>query len=100
MRREDYFPAGWESGIYQGKMFHLPEMINSTILYYNKDLFDEVGLDVNAPYNYRRTRRLRRSYQSTGTRWKLFVNGICAMVYSGKSIFLDLGLWGNSVELR
>jgi len=42
---DDYWPALLESAMYQGDVYGFPRDIGLEVLYYNKDIFDEVGLD-------------------------------------------------------
>lgn len=41
----DYWPALLESAMYNGSVYGLPRDISVDVLYYNKDIFDEVGVD-------------------------------------------------------
>ena len=41
----DYWPALLESAMYEGSVYGFPRDIGLEVLYYNKDIFDEVGLD-------------------------------------------------------
>ena len=41
----DYFPIAVESAKYKGKVYILPMELNLTVLFYNKKLFKEAGLD-------------------------------------------------------
>jgi multiple sugar transport system substrate-binding protein len=41
----DYWPALLESASYDGSIYGFPRDIGLEVLYYNKDIFDEVGLD-------------------------------------------------------
>ncbi|RME85301.1 MAG: sugar ABC transporter substrate-binding protein [Caldilineae bacterium] len=41
----DYWPALLESAMYNGDVYGLPRDIGLEVLYYNKDIFDEVGLE-------------------------------------------------------
>jgi multiple sugar transport system substrate-binding protein len=41
----DYWPFLLESAIYDGDIYGLPRDISVEVLYYNRDIFDEVGLD-------------------------------------------------------
>ncbi|MCX7919345.1 MAG: extracellular solute-binding protein [bacterium] len=45
----EYYPACWQETIYQGHVYALPYNTDARALYYNKDLFREVGLDPNRP---------------------------------------------------
>jgi len=42
---DDYWPALLESAMYEGDVYGFPRDIGLEVLYYNKDIFDEVGLD-------------------------------------------------------
>jgi multiple sugar transport system substrate-binding protein len=41
---DDYWPALLESAMYEGDVYGFPRDIGLEVLYYNKDIFDEVGL--------------------------------------------------------
>ncbi|MEZ4734019.1 MAG: sugar ABC transporter substrate-binding protein [Caldilineaceae bacterium] len=41
---EDYWPALLESAMYEGNVYGFPRDIGLEVLYYNKDMFDEVGV--------------------------------------------------------
>lgn len=41
----DYWPALLESASYDGKVYGFPRDIGLEVLYYNKDIFDEVGVE-------------------------------------------------------
>ncbi len=41
---DDYWPALLESAMYEGSVYGFPRDIGLEVLYYNKDIFDEVGL--------------------------------------------------------
>jgi ABC-type sugar transport system permease subunit/ABC-type glycerol-3-phosphate transport system substrate-binding protein len=49
VRKEDYVPATWAETQYQGNTYAIPMDTDDRILYYNKTLFKEVGLDPNHP---------------------------------------------------
>src|SRR5690606_23390889 len=42
---EDYWPGLLESAMYDDSVYGLPRDIGLEVLYYNKDIFDEVGLE-------------------------------------------------------
>lgn len=46
---EDYLPGLIEDVTYEGKISALPRVGCSTLMYYNKDIFEEVGLDPERP---------------------------------------------------
>jgi len=41
---EDFAPAVWEPGIYDGKRYGIPLDVHSLAMYYNQDHFDEAGI--------------------------------------------------------
>jgi multiple sugar transport system substrate-binding protein len=41
----DYWPALLESAMYDGKVYGFPRDISTEVLYYNKDLFDQAGVE-------------------------------------------------------
>lgn len=41
----DYWPALLESATYEGSVYGFPRDISVEVLYYNKDIFDEVGIE-------------------------------------------------------
>jgi multiple sugar transport system substrate-binding protein len=41
----DYWPALLESAMYEGSVYGLPRDIGLEVLYYNKDIFDEAGVE-------------------------------------------------------
>ena len=42
--KDKFFTGAWESGMYEGKLYALPQNINTLAIFYNKDLFEEAGL--------------------------------------------------------
>lgn len=42
---EDYWPGLLDSAMYEGIVYGFPRDIEVNVLYYNKDIFDEVGID-------------------------------------------------------
>lgn len=49
IRKEDYYPACWAEANYKGRVFAIPNSTDDRILFYNRRLFREVGLDPNRP---------------------------------------------------
>jgi multiple sugar transport system substrate-binding protein len=47
--QDDYFPFAWEEATYKGKLYALPYDTDTRALWYNKDIFKEVGLDPEKP---------------------------------------------------
>ncbi|MFQ3549145.1 MAG: extracellular solute-binding protein [Armatimonadota bacterium] len=46
---KDYYVPCWEEAQYKGKVYAIPNSTDARILYYNKTLFKEAGLDPNKP---------------------------------------------------
>ena len=46
---DGYYPALWNTVLYEGGIYALPFVTDTRILFYNKDAFREVGLDPNKP---------------------------------------------------
>lgn len=46
---EDYFPGVWESGLVEGGTWGLPWIAQPLVLYYNQDIYDEMGVDYPNP---------------------------------------------------
>ncbi len=49
VKQDDYFPFAWEEANYNGKLYALPYDTDTRALWYNKDIFKEVGLDPEKP---------------------------------------------------
>jgi len=49
LRPGDYFPGLWEAVKWRGSVRALPSSGQTGVIYYNKDLFDEAGLEYPAP---------------------------------------------------
>lgn len=41
---DKFFEGAWESGMYEGSLYAIPQNINTIAIFYNKDLFKEAGL--------------------------------------------------------
>lgn len=46
---EQYYPHLWEATVYEGDNYAMPFNTDTRILYYNKDIMEEVGLDPEQP---------------------------------------------------
>ncbi len=46
---EDYFQPCWAEATYKGKVYAIPNSTDNRILFYNKTLFAQAGLDPNKP---------------------------------------------------
>lgn len=46
--REQYYPAVWEEGSFQGKIYGIPTSADNRVLYYNKKIFREKAADLRA----------------------------------------------------
>lgn len=44
-----FYPELWDATLYEGDSYGIPFTTDTRILYYNKDMFEEVGLDPEAP---------------------------------------------------
>ncbi len=49
IRKVDYVPATWAEANYESNVYAIPYETDDRVLYYNKTLFREVGLDPNHP---------------------------------------------------
>lgn len=49
VRAESYYPAAWNEAIYKGKVYAIPNGIDDRMLFYNREMFREVGLDPDKP---------------------------------------------------
>jgi multiple sugar transport system permease protein len=49
IKAENYYPAAWNEAVYKGKVYAVPTGIDDRLLFYNKALFREAGLDPNRP---------------------------------------------------
>lgn len=49
IRAENYYPAAWNEAVYQGRVYAVPTGIDDRLLYYNRQLFREAGLDPDRP---------------------------------------------------
>ncbi|KAA0965562.1 ABC transporter substrate-binding protein [Sporosarcina sp. ANT_H38] len=47
--KENYYPYTWEEASYEGKVYGIPTTTDARLVYYNKDHFEEVGLDPENP---------------------------------------------------
>ena len=45
----NYYPAAWNEALYKGHVYAIPTGIDDRLLFYNRALFREVGLDPNHP---------------------------------------------------
>lgn len=46
---ETFYPSAWEEAVYEGKLYGIPTTTDARLVYYNKDHFEEVGLDPENP---------------------------------------------------
>jgi ABC-type sugar transport system permease subunit/ABC-type glycerol-3-phosphate transport system substrate-binding protein len=49
VRQKDYVPAAWTEVQYQGQAYAIPSDTDDRVLYYNKTMFRNAGLDPNKP---------------------------------------------------
>lgn len=46
---KDFYPAAWNEAVYKGHVYAIPTGIDDRLLYYNRKMFREAGLDPNRP---------------------------------------------------
>jgi len=66
--KEQYFEGPWKSTVYKGRNFGVPFSSNATTLFYNEDMFAEVGLK-EAPKNWTELRDYAKKLTKEGQRW-------------------------------
>ncbi|MFW5986397.1 MAG: sugar ABC transporter substrate-binding protein [Halanaerobiales bacterium] len=44
-QEDNFFTGAWETGLYNGELYALPQNINTLAIFYNKDLFKEADID-------------------------------------------------------
>jgi multiple sugar transport system permease protein len=49
IRAENFYEAAWKEAVYKGKVYAIPTGIDDRLLFYNKAIFREVGLDPEKP---------------------------------------------------
>ncbi len=49
IKSDDFFPTCWNEGVYKGKIYCLPFNTDVRVLFYNKALFREAGIDPDRP---------------------------------------------------
>lgn len=49
IHKSNYVPATWQEAVYQGHVYAIPYDTDDRVLYYNKTLFQQAGLDPNRP---------------------------------------------------
>lgn len=42
--KDNFYQGAWETGMYNGELYSLPQNINTLAMFYNKDLFEEAGV--------------------------------------------------------
>lgn len=47
--QEKFYPQLWDATVHEGESYALPFTTETRLLYYNKDMMEEVGLDPNTP---------------------------------------------------
>lgn len=46
---QDFYPAAWKEAVYQGKVYAIPTGIDDRLLFYNRDVFRQAGLNPDRP---------------------------------------------------
>ncbi len=49
VRRDQFYNWAWDQGVYNGEIYGIPHETDVTVLFYNKDLFRQAGLDPDRP---------------------------------------------------
>lgn len=49
IRKENFYPSAWNEAIYQGHIYGIPNNINSSMLFINRKVFRQAGLDPDRP---------------------------------------------------
>jgi multiple sugar transport system permease protein len=49
VRAADFYPAAWNEAVYKGKAYGIPTGIDDRLLFYNRTVFKEAGLDPDRP---------------------------------------------------
>ncbi len=49
IRQSDYVPATWAETVYQGHVYAIPNSTDDRVLFYNRALFRQAGLDPDKP---------------------------------------------------
>ncbi len=71
----NFYPAAWNEALYKGHVYGIPTSIDDRVLYYNRKLFRQAGLDPNKPPRtweelqdtaLKLTKRGRGSYERIG----------------------------------
>ncbi len=47
--KNNFYPAAWNEALYKGHVYGIPTSIDDRVLYYNRKIFREAGLDPNKP---------------------------------------------------
>lgn len=96
-RREDFFPAAWEQGVYDGTVYGVPWYVDTRVLFYRTDLAEEAGL-ASAPATMPDLRAAAEAYRDkAGAQWGLSiqpggldtVQSLYPFLYSAGGAILD-----------
>lgn len=91
----DYFTGTWNASQFNGKTFGLPWYLTNGITFYNKDLFEKAGLDVNkAPQTYEEMYDFAKAVKEKTGKYGFFVSfkdqiGMEAFEQAGVRLFND-----------
>ncbi|MFD7552516.1 sugar ABC transporter substrate-binding protein [Streptomyces sp. NPDC059816] len=71
--QKDFFPAGWDQGVVDGKAYGVPWYVDTRVLYYRTDLAKQAGID-EPPATWAELRSAAAAYQDeAGTKWGLSI---------------------------
>ncbi|MGW5123544.1 sugar ABC transporter substrate-binding protein [Streptomyces sp. NPDC004069] len=69
--QDDFFPAAWQQGVYDGKAYGVPWYVDTRVLYYRTDLAQKAGIK-SAPATMAELQTDAAAYQSKAhTKWGL-----------------------------
>src|SRR4051812_15158155 len=72
-KEDDFFPAAWQQGSYDGKTYGVPWYVDTRVLFYRTDLAEKAGIEA-APGTMAGLRSAAEAYQKkAGTKWGLSI---------------------------
>ncbi|MFE7440260.1 sugar ABC transporter substrate-binding protein [Streptomyces chartreusis] len=72
-KEDDFFPAAWQQGSYDGETYGVPWYVDTRVLFYRTDLADKAGIK-KAPATMAELRSAAQAYQEkAGAKWGLSV---------------------------
>ncbi|MGW6735911.1 sugar ABC transporter substrate-binding protein [Streptomyces sp. NPDC055013] len=72
-KEDDFFPAAWEQGSYDGKAYGVPWYVDTRVLFYRTDLAAKAGIK-KAPATMAELQSVAKAYQEkAGSKWGLSI---------------------------